>query len=105
LKYLPRLEYNAQANVGYFTDAGTGINAFWWSDLTAAICHSEPFAPYHSVFDRFEICFKMNKAICLRMSNISFLKGITYSRLSGYNESNLLRELYLLVYYRDSYRV
>jgi len=92
--------------VGDFTDAGAGINAFWWPDLAAAICHSVPLAPYRSVFNRFEICLnKMNKAIYLRMSNMSFLKEITYSRLLRHNESDLLRELYLLVYYRDSYRV
>ena len=85
--------------------AYTAINAFWWSDLTAAICHSEPFAPHHSVLDRFEICFKMNKAVYLRMSNMSFLKEIPYSRLLRHNESDLLRELYLLVFYRDSYKV
>jgi hypothetical protein len=33
------LEYNAQADVGDFTDAGTSINAFWWSDLIAATYH------------------------------------------------------------------
>jgi hypothetical protein len=32
--HLPILEHYAKADVRDFADAGAGINAFWWSDLT-----------------------------------------------------------------------